>query len=98
MRAETAGWTGGEDKEIQSTGLSWILILETTRKMGQNEYYDKVFLAYFVSLDLGRDRETVAGGERRDFVRVSYLCSDLVWPRATWPRLVLTENERIIIS
>ena len=36
------GWTGGEDKEIQNTG-HWILILETTRKMGQNEYYDKVY-------------------------------------------------------
>ena len=33
------------------------------RKMGQNEYYDKVYKAK--SLDLGRDRETVAGGERR---------------------------------
>ena len=32
------------------------------RKMGQDEYYDKV---YIVSLDLGRDRETVEGGERR---------------------------------
>ena len=41
MRTETAGWTGGENKEIQSTGQ--ILILETTRKMGQNEYYDKVY-------------------------------------------------------
>ena len=33
--------------------------------MGQNEYYDKVYKAKLVSLDLGRDRETVAGGERR---------------------------------
>ena len=44
MRAETAGWTGGEDEEIQSkelTQLSWILISDPTRKMGQNEYYDK---------------------------------------------------------
>ena len=36
-------WTGGEEKETQSTGLSWILILETTRKIGQNEYYNKVY-------------------------------------------------------
>ena len=37
------------------------------RKMGQNEYYDKVYKAklHVVSLDLGKDRETVAGGERR---------------------------------
>ena len=35
------------------------------RKTGQNEYYDKVYKAKLVSLDLGRDRETVAGGERR---------------------------------
>ena len=37
------------------------------RKMGQNEYYDKVYKAklHVVSLELGRDRETVAGGERR---------------------------------
>ena len=37
------------------------------RKMGQDEYYDKVYKAklHVVSLDLGRDRETVAGGERR---------------------------------
>ena len=27
-----------------------------------------------------------------------YLCWDFVWPRATRPQLVLTENERIIIS
>ena len=33
-------------------------------KIGQNEYYDKVHKAKLVSLDLGRDRETVAGGER----------------------------------
>ena len=35
--------------------------------MGQNEYYeyDKVYKAKLVLLDLGRDRETVAGGERR---------------------------------
>ena len=33
--------------------------------MGQNEYYDKVYKAKLVSLDLGRDRETVADGERR---------------------------------
>ena len=33
--------------------------------MGQNEYYDKVYKAKLVSLDLGRDREAVAGGERR---------------------------------
>ena len=34
-------------------------------KMGQNDYYDKVYNAKLVLLDLGRDRETVAGGERR---------------------------------
>ena len=33
--------------------------------MGQNEYYDKVYKAKLILLDLGRDRETVAGGERR---------------------------------
>ena len=33
--------------------------------MGQNEYYDKVYNAKLVLLDLGRDRETVTGGERR---------------------------------
>ena len=67
MRAETAGWTGGEDEEIQSTELSWISISDPTRKMGQNEcmHYDKVYKAKLVLLDLGRDRETVAGGERR---------------------------------
>ena len=67
MRAETAGWTGGEDEEIQSTDLSWISISDPTRKMGQNEYYDKVYYyyAHLVSLDAGRDRETVADGERR---------------------------------
>ena len=97
MRAETAGWTGGEDEEIQSTELSWISISAPTRKMGQNEYYDKVYKAKLVLLDLGRDRETVAGGERRG-TDCESLCSDLVWPRATWPWLVLTENEKIIIS
>ena len=30
-----------------------------------SQYYDKVYKAKLVSLDLGRDRETVAGGERR---------------------------------
>ena len=34
--------------------------------MGQSEYYDKVYKAKLVLLDLGRDRETVAGGERRE--------------------------------
>ena len=34
-------------------------------KMGQNDYYDKVYNAKLVLLDLGRDRETVAGRERR---------------------------------
>ena len=34
-------------------------------KMGQNDYYDKVYNAKLVLLDLGRDRETVEGGERR---------------------------------
>ena len=38
MRAETAGWTSGEDEEIQSTELSWISISDPTRKMGQNEF------------------------------------------------------------
>ena len=33
--------------------------------MRRNEYYDKVYKAKLVSLDLGRDRETVAGGGRR---------------------------------
>ena len=35
--------------------------------MGQNEYYEKVYYyyAHLVSLDAGRDRETVADGERR---------------------------------
>ena len=33
--------------------------------MGQNEYSDKVYRAKLVSLNLGRDRETVVGGERR---------------------------------
>ena len=33
--------------------------------MGQNEYYNKVYKAKLALLDLGRDRETVAGGERR---------------------------------
>ena len=28
-------WTGGEEKEGQSTGLSWILILETTGRSGR---------------------------------------------------------------
>ena len=65
MQAETADWTGGEDEEIQSTELSWISISDPKRKMGQNEYYDKVYKAKLVLLDLGRDRETVAGGERR---------------------------------
>ena len=39
-----------------------------TRRMGQNEYslyYDKVYKAKLVSLDMGRDRETVAGEKRR---------------------------------
>ena len=99
MRAETAGWTGGEDEEIQSTELSWISISDPTRKMGQNEYYDKVYKAKLVWLDLGRDREMVADGERRGTDCESQLPgSDLVWPRATWPWLVLTENEKIIIS
>ena len=44
------------------------------------------------------ERQWRAGKEEGQIVRVSYLCSDLVWPRATRPRLVLTENERIIIS
>ena len=48
MRAETAGWTGGEDEDIQSTELSWISISDQTRKMGQNEYYDKVYKAKLV--------------------------------------------------
>ena len=61
MRAET----GGEDEEIQNTELSWISISDPTRKMRRNEYYDKVYKAKLVSLDLGRDRETVAGGGRR---------------------------------
>ena len=65
MRAETAGWTGGEDEEIQSTELSLISISDPTRKMGQNKYYGKVYKAKLVLLDFGRDRETVAGGERR---------------------------------
>ena len=34
------------------------------RKMGQNEYYDKLYKAKLELLDLGRDMET-AGGERR---------------------------------
>ena len=34
--------------------------------MGQNEYNDKVYKAKLELLDLGRDRETVAGGERRE--------------------------------
>ena len=42
MRAETAGWTGGEDEEIQSTDLSWISISDPTMKMGQNDYYDSL--------------------------------------------------------
>ena len=33
--------------------------------MGQNVNYDKVYKAKLVSLDMGRDRETVAGRERR---------------------------------
>ena len=33
--------------------------------MRWNEYYDKVYKAKLVSLDLGRDRETVADGGRR---------------------------------
>ena len=41
---------------------------DPTRKMGQNEYYDKVYKAKLVSLDLGSDREAVAGGERRGSV------------------------------
>ena len=89
MRAEKAGWTGGEDEEIQSMELSWISISDPTRKMGQNEYYDKVYKAKLVLLDLGRDGQ---------IVRASYLCSDLVWPWATWPWLVFTENHKIIIS
>ena len=31
----------GEDKEIQSTGLSWISILGPLRKIRRNDYYDK---------------------------------------------------------
>ena len=34
------------------------------RKIGQNEYYDKVYKAKLVSLGLGSDTDTVAGGER----------------------------------
>ena len=37
---------------------------DPTRKMGQNEVYK----AKLVSLDLGSDREAVAGGERRGSV------------------------------
>ena len=37
---------------------------DPTRKMGQNEVYK----AKLVSLDLGSDREAVAGGERRGLV------------------------------
>ena len=44
------------------------------------------------------ERRWRAGKEEGQIVRVSYLCSDLVWPRATRPRLVLTENEKMIIS
>ena len=62
QQKQRSGWTGGEDLELQSTGLSWISISDPTRKMRRNEYYDKVKL---VSLDLGRDRETVVGGGRR---------------------------------
>ena len=41
MRTETAGWT--ERTKRYKAWDSWIWILETTRKMGQNEYYDKVY-------------------------------------------------------
>ena len=47
-----------------------------------------------------RERWWRAGKEEGQIVIVSYLCSDLVWPRATWPWhwLSLTENEKRIIS
>ena len=42
MRTETAGWTGGEDKEIQST-RQLDFDLRNNKEDGQNEYYDKVY-------------------------------------------------------
>ena len=55
--------------------------------MRRNEYYDEVYKAKLVdlSLDLGRDKERRwrAEEEEGQIVRVSYLCSNLVWPRAT---------------
>ena len=66
MRAETAlGVDRRRGRRYTNTRLSWISISDSTRKMGQNEYNGKVYKAKLVSLDVGRDRETVAGEERR---------------------------------
>ena len=68
MRAETAlGVDRRRGPRVTKHGTQLNLDLEPTRKMRRNEYYeyDKVYKAKLISLDLGRDRETVAGGGRR---------------------------------
>ena len=92
-------WTSGEDEEIQSTGLCWILISDSTRKIRQNEYsqyYDKVYKAKLVSLDLGRDRETVAGGERRGTDCESQL--PVLRPCVASGNVTVTGLEKMVIS
>ena len=55
--------------------------------MGQNEYYDKVYKAKLVQLYCWTwaeiERRWRVEKEEGQIVRASYLCSDLVWPRAT---------------
>ena len=64
MRAETAlGVDRRRGRRDTKHGAQ--LNLDLGPKMGQNEYYDKVYKAKLESLDVGRDRETAAGGESR---------------------------------
>ena len=85
MRAETVlGWTGGEDEEIQTRDSvesrsrtqrgGWGRMSTLTKSTKPNKYP-------WTWAEI--ERRWRAEKEEGQIVRVSYLCSDLVWPWAT---------------